>query len=280
MLANGEVGARPGENKLSPAVITEGRGDADPDALAVSRKVVASLRSSVMQIRNTFAMQGAAPGLENLSALVEKISLFVDPNGTVSSPTVPEDGASELAADKIAINSARSFTIDAPVTLAEAGEALAAIAGYYSQSEPSSPILPLVHQAQQLIGKSFYEVLSILVPNQMDKAAFQIGGDQVFELPIGKLPGLSIVPPSTSKPETASNDGVPVALPAPRFVISNRSQAIALLDQVQRFFRHSEPSSPIPMLCDRARAMADRDFMSVLRDVLPKAALKNIASDK
>jgi len=28
------------------------------------------------------------------------------------------------------------------------------------------------------------------------------------------------------------------------------------------------------MLCDRARALAERDFMGVLRDVLPKSALK------
>jgi type VI secretion system protein ImpA len=34
------------------------------------------------------------------------------------------------------------------------------------------------------------------------------------------------------------------------------------------------------MLCERARAFAERDFMGVLRDVLPKAALKNVGADK
>jgi type VI secretion system protein ImpA len=53
-----------------------------------------------------------------------------------------------------------------------------------------------------------------------------------------------------------------------------------LLDDVQRYFRLSEPSSPVPMLCDRARAMVERDFMSLLRDVLPKAALRNLNADK
>ena len=51
--------------------------------------------------------------------------------------------------------------------------------------------MPLVRQAHQLIGKSFIEVISILVPNYMEKAAFQIGGEKVFELPIGKLSDLS-----------------------------------------------------------------------------------------
>jgi hypothetical protein len=33
------------------------------------------------------------------------------------------------------------------------------------------------------------------------------------------------------------------------------------------------------MLCERARALAGRDFMSILKEVLPKAALKNAAGD-
>jgi len=36
----------------------------------------------------------------------------------------------------------------------------------------------------------------------------------------------------------------------------------------------------VPMLCERARAFAESDFMAVLRDVLPKAALKDIGADK
>jgi type VI secretion system protein ImpA len=66
----------------------------------------------------------------------------------------------------------------------------------------------------------------------------------------------------------------------PRYRVASRAQAIALLGGVQRYFRVSEPSSPVPMLCDRARAMAERDFMSVLRDVLPKSALRNVNTDQ
>ena len=163
-----------------------------------------------------------------------------------------------------------------PVSLAEASEALAAIASYYSRREPSSPTLPLVRQAHQLIGKSFIEVINILVPSHMEKAAFQIGTDQVFELPVGKLSNLSAAaggePAAASVPESTGA--------AARFQVDSRPQAVALLDQVQRFFRQSEPSSPVPMLCERARALAERDFMAVLRDVLPKAALKNVGTDR
>jgi type VI secretion system protein ImpA len=121
--------------------------------------------------------------------------------------------------------------------------------------------------------------MSVLVPNQIDKAAFQIGVDQFFELPVGKLSKLS-------DGEQPSGGGA-AQLPAPsesaesvQYRIESRTQAIALLEQVQRFFRHAEPSSPVPMLCDRARALAERDFMGVLREVLPKAALKNFGAEK
>src|SRR3979490_2273014 len=163
---------------------------------------------------------------------------------------------------------------DAPASLADAQQALAAIAEYYSRSEPSSPTLPLVRQAHQLIGKSFFEVMSILVPTQMDKAAFQIGADQFFELPVGKLSKLPEGAPALEGPPSSESGG------SPQYRVESRAQAIALLEQVQRFFRHAEPSSPVPMLCDRARAFAERDFMAVLRDVLPKAALKTFGAER
>ena len=94
----------------------------------------------------------------------------------------------QTAADKAKISDT-PLAGDAPNSLADAQQALATIAGYYSRSEPSSPILPLVRQAHQLIGKSFFEVMSILVPTQMDKAAFQIGADQFFGHPGPQLNG-------------------------------------------------------------------------------------------
>jgi len=61
--------------------------------------------------------------------------------------------------------------------------------------------------------------------------------------------------------------------------VETRAQALSLLEDVQRYFRTAEPSRPVPMLCERARALAGRDFMSILKEVLPKAALKNATGD-
>jgi type VI secretion system protein ImpA len=263
IIASGEVKPRSGEQKHASPALTEAIADASPEALASIRRHVALLKKSLGRIRDIFMAHDGSAGLENLPALVEKIQAFIDPHAALRGQTTAEKAKGNDI----------SFAGDAPNSLADAQQALATIAGYYSRSEPSSPILPLVRQAHQLIGKSFFEVMSILVPTQMDKAAFQIGGDQFFELPVSKLSKLA---------EGASAPGGP---PSPaggssKYRVESRAQAIALLEQVQRYFRHSEPSSPVPMLCERARALAERDFMGVLREVLPKAALKTFGAEK
>jgi type VI secretion system protein ImpA len=257
MIASGDVKPRANEQKHPSATLADAIADAPADVLAATRKHVAMLKTSLARIRNVFMMQDVSLGLENLPALVDKIQLLVDPQAALSEETA--------AAAEHDIAPAG----DAPASLADAQQALAAIAEYYSRSEPSSPTLPLVRQAHQLIGKSFFEVMSILVPTQMDKAAFQIGADQFFELPVGKL---SKLPEAEPAPEDSPSSSRPDG--SPQYRVASRPQAIALLEQVQRFFRHAEPSSPVPMLCDRARALAERDFMAVLKEVLPKSALK------
>jgi type VI secretion system protein ImpA len=268
MIAASEVKPRTGEQRHAPNALAEAMSGADPTVLAASRRHVATLKASLGRIRNAFALQGGASGLEALPALVEKILAFVDPLAVARDQVASEDEADDTA------KSSGVTVGPAPASLAQAKDALAAIADYYSRLEPSSPTLPLVRQAYQLVGKSFIEVMSILMPTQMEKAAFQIGADQVFELPVGRL---------SKQPEGAPPaDGArpSEAAGSPAYKVQSRTDALALLDQVQRFFRRAEPSSPVPILCERARALAERDFMGVLRDVLPKAALKNAGADK
>jgi len=281
MIASDAVKPRAGEQKHPSTALTEAVADAPPEVLTVTRKHVELLRTSLIRIRDIFTKRGSSAGLESLPALVDKIQGFVDPraalNEETATRTAEDDDVSADAKDRTAAGALS----DAPASLADAQQALAAIAAYYSRSEPSSPTLPLVRQAHQLIGKSFFEVMSILVPTQMDKAAFQIGADQFFELPVGKLSKLSEgAPPSPDGADATMPTAPPDGRAPIQYHVKSRAQAIALLDQVQRFFRQAEPSSPVPMLCDRARALAERDFMGVLREVLPKASLKNFGGDK
>ena len=280
MIASGEVKPRVGEQKQPSTALTEALADAPAEILAATRKHVALLRTSLIRIRDIFTKRGSSAGLDSLPTLADKIQGFVNPHGALEQETA----ASALDDEDISAGAKErpgaGALSDAPASLADAQQALAAIAAYYSRSEPSSPTLPLVRQAHQLIGKSFFEVMSILVPTQMEKAAFQIGADQFFELPVGKLSKLSEGAPASPASTDAARPMAPSDGGSIQYNVKSRAQAIALLDQVQRFFRQAEPSSPVPMLCERARALAERDFMGVLREVLPKSSLKNFGSDK
>jgi type VI secretion system protein ImpA len=54
-------------------------------------------------------------------------------------------------------------------------------------------------------------------------------------------------------------------------VVQSRQDAIRALDAVAAFFRSTEPSSPIPMLLDRAKRLISKDFLEVLADIAPEA---------
>jgi len=51
--------------------------------------------------------------------------------------------------------------------------------------------------------------------------------------------------------------------------LSGRDDALYLLDLVASYFRDNEPSSPAPLLIDRARRLATMDFIDIMRDLAP-----------
>ena len=292
MIATGEVQPRTGEVQLPQSVITEAISAADPAVLATVRNDISLVKTSLDTIRNVFLAHRESAGLDKLSTLVTTIRGFIDPQAAAAEAG-PE--AETDAADLAAAGDAGPV----PASLDQVRGALAAIAEYYSRLEPSSPVLLLVRQARDLIGKSFFEVMNILMPTQVERAAFQIGADRFFELPLEKLSNFADMPRARADGADQSGEDQSVGdqpaggqslgdrsveasfgHPGPGYTVTSRAQAIALLDQIHRYFRRSEPSSPVPMLCDRARAFAERDFMSVLRDVLPKDALRSVDDER
>ncbi|WP_290648317.1 type VI secretion system protein TssA [Aquisalimonas sp.] len=53
--------------------------------------------------------------------------------------------------------------------------------------------------------------------------------------------------------------------------IRTRAEAVAAMDAIATYFRTQEPSSPVPLLIERAKRLVDMDFVSILRDVAPDA---------
>jgi len=52
--------------------------------------------------------------------------------------------------------------------------------------------------------------------------------------------------------------------------INSRDDAVRVLDRVCEYFRKNEPSSPVPLLLQRAKRLISKDFMEILRDLTPK----------
>lgn len=92
-------------------------------------------------------------------------------------------------------------------------------------------------------------------------------------------PIIAEMPPASAEeevePETLSGPTAPLGV-ARRGVtvrsitaVTAREDALYLLELVSAYFRANEPSSPAPMLIDRARRLATMDFMDILRDIAP-----------
>lgn len=77
---------------------------------------------------------------------------------------------------------------------------------------------------------------------------------------------LAMRPEGGGEPGTVA-DGAAIAVGA----IRSRQDAIRALDAVAGFFRQNEPSSPIPLIVERAKRLVSKDFLEVLADIAPEA---------
>jgi type VI secretion system protein ImpA len=69
--------------------------------------------------------------------------------------------------------------------------------------------------------------------------------------------------------ELSSGHGQPTAVGVG--AIRSRQDAIRALDAVAEFFKANEPSSPVPLLIDRAKRLVSKSFLEVLADIAPDA---------
>jgi type VI secretion system protein ImpA len=51
--------------------------------------------------------------------------------------------------------------------------------------------------------------------------------------------------------------------------VTSRADAVRLLDLICEYYRKWEPSSPLPLLLERARRLADLPFLDILKDLAP-----------
>jgi type VI secretion system protein ImpA len=68
----------------------------------------------------------------------------------------------------------------------------------------------------------------------------------------------------------AAQTGTPAAQPhAISGEIRTREDAVRMMDKISDYFQHNEPSSPIPLLMQRAKRLVSKNFIDILRDLAP-----------
>jgi type VI secretion system protein ImpA len=70
------------------------------------------------------------------------------------------------------------------------------------------------------------------------------------------------------------NEASAGATHSPAIIVASRPEAIARMKSVAAFYRHAEPSNPVPLLVDKACALAQQDFLSLLSDILPDVGIR------
>jgi type VI secretion system protein ImpA len=294
MYALGDAKPRDGEAAHPQAVIQQALREAEADVM-LQRASLVGVRDALQRIHSAWTAHAdfmSAPRLDQVTGIVDRILAFLDTALLQQSGTAAKPGpASPSPAGQDAGQTWPSVRNAEDVRLA-----LKAVAAYFHRLEPSSPVLPLVLQAEQLIGKSLLEILQILVPNHLAEAAYPIGGQRYFQLPVERLSGqmemvqnpelsaADATEPLASAAGPEEGEEAPVARTrdaAPGqdgLTVENRRHAMSVLDQVATFLRGAEPSNPIPWLIERAGALADQDFLGILHALLPPGAMREVES--
>src|SRR5436305_3268864 len=212
MIATGEAKPREGEAILEPAAIEAALMEVELPALIETRGQFQGLQSALGNLRDICVDRAGADRaakLERLPDLVGKILKLLEGVVIKRDPSLAAAQAdtAEAADGNAAPAASSTIPAGAVASTRDVADALAAIAEYFGRHEPSSPALLLVRQAEQLMGKSFLEVMRVLVPNHMEQAAVQIGKDkQIFDLPIERLSAFAEGLPVPAEDATDATD--------------------------------------------------------------------------
>lgn len=272
LLATKAVAPREKEAVLDEATLRDGLVKHDEfDDIVNAAGHLNSAAAALAQIRAQFVEKDGAqnaPDFEKLTALLADYGAFLrsimherDPLLAApgeAAPAAPEGEAAEAGSE------AEGAAPAAPPkglligSTPEAAAALKAVEAYFHTREPSNPATLLVRQAQQLVGKSFIEAMVILNPALAEKAAIKIGGDVALAITSAQMKALAQAPAAA-----AAASGVPEP------VITNRAEALAHMEAIEKYYQRTEPSSPIPLLLGRARSYSGRDFAALMKEIGP-----------
>jgi len=338
LIALGELRAGEDEQHPDAGGIAAALKEAEVADLTAMLGHVTAIRDALLRLRAIWSERlgtDQAVTFPRLAGLIGQIITFLEAAVERRAPALQAAVASDAPAGAggTAMVAAAAVPAGACASVAEAQAALAGCLAYFRRTEPSSPSVLLIGQAQRLVGKSLIEVIQIMFPEHVDKAMLEIGDETKYQLPLERLGGDGYDSSNNddsssyddgsgddddggddssssgddedadaedeqsgeseaetsessddwaedSQPEAAPEPKRPaVAADVPAIAVASRAEAVARMKSVAAFYRHAEPSNPVPLLMDKACALAQQDFLSLLSDILPDAGIRQSSDE-
>lgn len=233
---------------------------------AQGRIKAACEKSAVAKFSPDFSRFG--PVVEEMIAAITDARSDLMSAASVAEEAVGEDEGEETAEGGGAGPSAAAVAAKAGgtevVSHLHARRLLEGCESYYRRYEPSSATLLMVTQARSLIGKPLLEALETLLPEHVEEAQVKFSPATGFLLGIARLRAL------TEDVGEEPEEALPDPDPGPEVRITGPGEAAVAIRSVEEYFRKVERSSPIPTLLARARSYLDRDFQSIIEELIPK----------
>jgi type VI secretion system protein ImpA len=241
-----------------------------------SFKAVTDAAAGLASIRNSFTANAGyeyVPSFDKLAEfLTSVITLFQAARPELAAAVASQEveggdpGSDAAVADGAAAagnEAAKPAALKGLIkSQAEAAAALLAVETYFAAHEPSSPALILVHQARALVGKPLTHSLEILLPEAAPRAIIRIQGELNLQLNMTQLKQLTEDVPKAA--EAANGAGASPNV----YSVASRAEAMTLMAEVEQFYKAAEPSSPVPMLLAKASSFSNRDFNTILKDMI------------
>ncbi|WP_339948170.1 type VI secretion system protein TssA [uncultured Albimonas sp.] len=136
----------------------------------------------------------------------------------------------------------------------------------------------LVHVRR--IAAIFDERLGALGPDlaPLQKLAHDIARRIPRRSPAGEASQDDAAPAATHAPDPAVAPASTALAPPPARpgAVETPGDVVAALDRILDYYARQEPSSPLPLLLNRARRLVSADFLTVIRDIAP-LGLENVS---
>ena len=258
LLADGEISPAKDQEVPQTALIEAAIKESDPEFIS---EVHQALSQSVQYIQEMDQWLTERVGsFDNTSKVMELAGLLERMLGKIQSVSHVDHGADEQGDGDENLREQMPVADSdaaAPPHPASQGEItsqrdvivlLNHVSLWYAAHEPSSPVSLLVDRARNLVGKTFRQIIKEIA-DQAENQVTELFGEANEE------PG---------KPVSIKGNSAEIP-------ISSQTDVIKIFDKIHTWYMIFEPSSPVPLFIERAKALVGKNFIDIIENIAAEA---------